>query len=92
MWDRVEELYCEYITQGSVVLMVDANAHTGANGDHRKDRAGKMLRRRAKKMHMTIINHTSMCKGKYSWMTERKNGTQSKTTIDYVMVSHWWKG
>ena len=46
-----------------------------------------MLRRRAKKMHMTIINHTSMCKGKYSWMTERKNGTQSKTTIDYVMVS-----
>ena len=68
-------------------MMVDANAHTGANGDHRKDRAGKMLRRRAKKMHMTIINHTSMCKGKYSWMTERKNGTQSKTTIDYVMVS-----
>ena len=62
MWDRVEELYCEYITQGSVVMMVDANAHTGANGDHRKDRAGKMLRRRAKKMHLTIINHTSMCK------------------------------
>ena len=32
MWDRVEELYCEYITQGSVVMMVDANAHTEPMG------------------------------------------------------------
>lgn len=87
MWDRIEELYCRYIVQGDVVLMGDMNAHTKANGDHREDRAGKMLKTRTKRMRMTILNHTSVCEGEYTWEMEGADGTQNRSTIDYVMVS-----
>ena len=38
-------------------------------------------------MRMTVLNHTSVCEGDYPWEMEGADGTQNRSTIDYVMVS-----
>ena len=86
MWDKIQNLVDRFKKTGHVVLMGDFNARAGANGDDRKDRAGKLMMRRTKAMRLTSVNHMSITEGKYSRVVEHSNGTQTETTIDYMFV------
>ena len=87
MWDKIKCLVDGYIEQGHVVLMGDFNAHAKANGDDRTDPAGKLMMKRTKNMHMTSVNHMSVCKGSHTRVVDHEDGSRTSTTIDYVFVS-----
>jgi hypothetical protein len=83
----IERMITTHCLDGHCVLMGDFNAHTGANGDTRKDRAGRQLVEWAKKMKLTIVNHLSLTQGTFTRIVEHEHGAQTGTTIDYMMVS-----
>jgi len=87
MWDKIQALVGRYEQVGHVVVMGDMNAHTKANGDVREDAAGKLLTKRARDMSMVVVNQMGVCPDQFTRVAENKDGTQTRTTIDYALVS-----
>jgi exonuclease III len=84
-WARIAEVMDK--AEGEKVLLGDMNAHCGANGDDREDEAGRLMEEMADSMGLVMVNKMGVCRGAFTRVIEGRDGTQTKSTIDYAFVS-----